>query len=197
MSIEQTPKTIKAMAVYCGSNSGLGDDYFNAASALGKSLAQRGITLVYGGTHKGLMGAVADAALAAGGLVHGVISQRLADKGHFHENLTTLEIRPSMKERKARMIDLADAVIALPGGIGTLEEFMEVWTLNQLGEVDKPGGLFSVNGFYDPLMTFIDHIIEQRFLPAAHRHSIVVESDCEALIDGLKSFERISVPKWL
>lgn len=197
MSIEQTPKTIKAIAVYCGSNTGLGGDYLNAASALGESLAQRGITLVYGGTHKGLMGAVADAALAAGGQVHGVISQRLADKGHAHEKLTDLEILPSMKERKARMIDLADAVIALPGGIGTLEEFMEVWTLNQLGEIDKPGALFSVNGFYDPLMGFIDHIIDQQFLPAAHRHSIVVERDCEMLIDRLQSFERVTVPKWL
>jgi uncharacterized protein (TIGR00730 family) len=197
MNIENSPKLIQSIAVYCGSNTGLGDVYLEAATMLGQSLAQRGLTLVYGGTHKGLMGAVADAALAAGGQVHGVISQRLADKGHVHEGLTTLETLPTMKERKARMIDLADAMIALPGGIGTLEEFMEVWTLNQLGEIDKPAGLFSVNGYYDPFMSFIDHIIEQRFLPDAHRTSIVVEQSAEALIDGLQNFEKTTVSKWM
>lgn len=197
MNIKNSPKLIQSIAVYCGSNTGLGDVYLEAATMLGQSLAQRGLTLVYGGTHKGLMGAVADAALAAGGQVHGVISQRLADKGHVHEGLTTLETLPTMKERKARMIDLADAMIALPGGIGTLEEFMEVWTLNQLGEIDKPAGLFSVNGYYDPFMSFIDHIIEQRFLPDAHRTSIVVEQSAEALIDGLQNFEKTTVSKWM
>lgn len=190
-------RKLKSIAVYCGSNTGLGDTYLDAAAALGQAIAQRGITLVYGGTHKGLMGALADAALAHGGQVHGVLTQRLADKGHTHENLSKLEILPTMKERKARMIDLADAMIALPGGIGTLEEFMEVWTLNQLGEIDKPGGLFSVNGYYDPFMGFIDHMIEQRFLPAAHRTSIVVEHDAKALIEGLQSFEKTTVPKWM
>lgn len=189
--------SIKTVAVYCGSNTGLGDIYLEAAASLGQCLAQNGITLVYGGTHKGLMGALADAALSAGGRVHGVISQRLADKGHVHEHLSQLEIQSTMKERKARMIDLADAMIALPGGIGTLEEFMEAWTLNQLGEIDKPAGLLSVNGYYEPFMGFIDHMIEQRFLPSAHRNSIVVEGEPDALINGLKSFEKTTVPKWM
>ncbi|MEP4434270.1 MAG: TIGR00730 family Rossman fold protein [Hyphomicrobiales bacterium] len=190
-------QSIKAVAVYCGSNTGLGEVYLRAATSLGQSLAQHGITLVYGGTHKGLMGALATAALSAGGQVHGVITQRLADKGHVHERLSELEVLSTMKERKARMIDVADAMIALPGGIGTLEEFMEAWTLNQLGEIDKPAGLLSVNGYYEPFMGFIDHMIEQRFLPSAHRNSIVVESESEALIIGLKNFEKVTVPKWM
>lgn len=190
-------QSIKTVAVYCGSNTGLGDVYLKAAASLGQSLAQHGIILVYGGTHKGLMGALADAALEAGGQVHGVITRRLADKGHLHGNLSQMEILATMKERKARMIDLADAMIALPGGIGTLEEFMEAWTLNQLGEIDKPAGLFSVNGYYEPFMGFIDHMIEQRFLPSAHRNSIVVEGNPEALISGLKTFEKTTVPKWM
>lgn len=190
-------KPIRAIAVYCGSNTGEGEGYVNAASALGEALAQAGLVTVYGGTHKGLMGALANSALEAGGEVHGVISQRLHDKGHSHTGLTRSEILPTMKERKARMIALADAFIALPGGIGTLEEIMEVWTLNQLGEIDKPAGLFSVNGYYAPFMGFIDHMIGQKFLPAAHRASIVVEADPSALIQGLQSFEKVTVPKWM
>ncbi|MEM6712195.1 MAG: TIGR00730 family Rossman fold protein [Pseudomonadota bacterium] len=188
---------LRSIAIYCGSNTGEGDQYLEAARALGKALAEAGLTTVYGGTHKGLMGALADAALTWGGEVHGVISQRLHDKGHLHTGITRSEILPTMKERKARMVELADAFIALPGGIGTLEEFMEVWTLNQLGEIDKPAGLFSVGGYYKPFMAFIDHMIAQRFLPAAHRSSIVVENNPAALIEGLRTFEKVTVPKWI
>ncbi len=188
---------IKSIAVYCGSNTGTGDSYLDASKALGKLLARSGIRLVYGGTHKGLMGALADAALGAGGEVHGVITERLRDKGHLHEGLTHHEILPSMQDRKHRMMELADAFIALPGGIGTLEEFMEVWTLNQLGEFDKPCGLFSVVDYYAPFMGFIDHMISQSFLPAAHRQSIVVESRADDLLKGLLAFEKVNVPKWM
>ncbi|MEM1289189.1 MAG: TIGR00730 family Rossman fold protein [Pseudomonadota bacterium] len=188
---------IRSIAIYCGSNVGEGDQYLKAASELGAALAKAGLITVYGGTHKGLMGALADAALSAGGEVHGVISQRLHDKGHMHTGITRSEILPTMKERKARMVELADAFIALPGGIGTLEEFMEVWTLNQLGEIDKPAGLFSVGGYYAPFMVFIDHMIAQKFLPPAHRESIVVADEPHALIQGLKSFEKVTVPKWM
>ena len=194
---EPKKSAIAAIAIYCGSNVGLGDGYLQAARALGHALASHGLATVYGGTHKGLMGALADAALAAGGAVHGVISQRLYDKGHLHEGITRWEVVPTMKERKARMVDLADAFIALPGGIGTLEEFMEVWTLNQLGEIDKPAGLFNVDGYYEPLMAFIDTMIAQAFLPAAHRESIVVAGDPESLITGLRTFEKVTVPKWM
>ncbi|MEM6382678.1 MAG: TIGR00730 family Rossman fold protein [Pseudomonadota bacterium] len=192
-----TDKPLRSIVVYCGSNTGEGDKYLDAARGLGKALGEAGLVAVYGGTHKGLMGALADAALAAGGEVHGVISQRLHDKGHLHTGITRTEILPTMKERKARMVELADAFIALPGGIGTLEEFMEVWTLNQLGEIDKPAGLLSVDGYYEPFMAFIDHMIAQRFLPSAHRRSIVVEEEPADLIKGLQTFEKVTVPKWM
>lgn len=192
-----TGRSIKTIAVYCGSNIGQGDVYLRAADALGRHLAKSGIGIVYGGTHKGLMGALADAAIAEGGMVHGVITERLRDKGHLHEQLSRHEILPTMKERKHRMMELADAFIALPGGIGTLEEFMEVWTLNQLGEFEKPAGLFNVDGYYEPFMGFIDHMISQAFLPAAHRNSIVLASDPRSLLDGLINFRRIDVPKWM
>lgn len=188
---------IGSIAVYCGSNTGAGDKYLDAAAALGALCAKSGIRVVYGGTHKGLMGVLADAALAEGGEVYGVISRRLHDKGHLHPGLTQHEIMPTMKDRKHRMVDLADAFIGLPGGIGTLEEFMEVWTLNQLGEMDKPCGLFSVADYYAPFMGFIDHMIAEAFLPAAHRHSIVVENTAEALLDGLLNLEKVTVPKWM
>jgi hypothetical protein len=190
-------RSISSIALFCGSNAGLGDTYTQAARALGREIGQRGITLVYGGTHKGLMGVVADAVLAAGGRAHGVITQRLAGLGHLHPALTESEIVPTLRQRKERMAALADAFIAMPGGIGTLEEFMEAWTMNQLGELDKPAGLYDVAGYYQPFMGFIDHMIAQEFLPRAHRDGIVVASEPSALLDGLVAFERVTVPKWL
>lgn len=188
---------IDAIAVFCGSNTGLGERYIEAAKALGAEMGRRRMTLVYGGTNKGLMGLLADAVVAAGGRTHGVITQRLADKGHQHPGLDICEVVGDMRGRKARMASLADAFIALPGGIGTLEEFMEIWTLNQLGEIDKPAGLFDVGGYYQPFLSFIDHMIDQQFLPPAHRKGIVVQPDPEALVDGLLRFQRVTVPKWM
>ena len=118
-------------------------------------------------------------------------------KGHLHPSLTSHETMPSMRARKARMAEMADAFIALPGGIGTVEEFMEVWTLSQLGEHDKPAGLFDIAGFYQPFLAFIDHMVAESFLPAAHRTSVVVTADPEAMLDGLVAWQSISVPKWL
>lgn len=188
---------LSAIAVFCGSNTGGSELYVQGAAHLGASFAANSIKLIYGGTHKGLMGAMADALLAGKGNAHGVITQRLYDKGHLHAGLKEYEVVPTMRERKGRMDELADAFIALPGGIGTLEEFMEVWTLNQLGEIRKPMGLFNVNGFYDPFMAFIDHMITERFLPAEHRHSIVIESDPQLLLKGLQQHQPTDVPKWL
>lgn len=185
------------IAVFCGSNMGSSPIYVNDAARLGVCFAENHIKLVYGGTHKGLMGVLADALLEAKGYAHGVITQRLYDKGHLHAGLQGHEVVATMRERKGRMDALADAFIALPGGIGTLEEFMEVWTLNQLGEISKPLGLFNVNGFYDPFMAFIDHMIAERFLPAEHRHSIVVESDPQLLLEKLRHYQPTDVPKWL
>lgn len=190
-------RTIKRIAVFCGSNFGKGDAYKLGAAALGRAMARHGIGLVYGGTNKGLMGVLADAVLEGGGSVHGVLTTRLHGKGHLHPGLKDFEVLPTMGARKARMAELADAFIGLPGGIGTLEEFMEVWTLNQLGEIDKPAGLLDIAGFYAPFMGFIDHMIAESFLPAAHRGSIVITPDPEALIEGLKSYQPITVPKWM
>ena len=190
-------RSIKAIAVFCGSNFGASDAFSQGAAQLGAALAAAGITLVYGGTTKGLMGVVADAALAHGGAVHGVITERLHAKGHSHAGLTRHEISPTLRARKERMAELADAFIALPGGIGTIEEFMEVWTMNQLGEVDKPAGLLDTEGFYAPFLAFIDHMVTAKFLPAAHRHSIVVDADPSALLGKLAAYERVDAPKWL
>ncbi|MCZ8259785.1 MAG: TIGR00730 family Rossman fold protein [Beijerinckiaceae bacterium] len=193
----EAPRPIRSIAVFCGSNTGLGETYIEAAKALGQAIGSRGLTLVYGGTNKGLMGLLADATRAAGGTAHGVITQRLADRGHLHPDLDASEIVGSMRARKARMAELADAFIALPGGIGTLEEFMEIWTLNQLGEIDKPAGLLDVSGYYQPFLAFIDHMIGQRFLPPEHRNGIVVQPEPGLLIDGLMTFRKVTVPKWM
>lgn len=190
-------RRIARIAVFCGSNFGKGDVYRAGTAALGQAMAQRGIGLVYGGTNKGLMGVLADAVMAGGGAAHGVITERLHGKGHLHPGLTRFEILPSMPARKARMAELADAFIGLPGGIGTLEEFMEVWTLNQLGEIDKPAGLLDIGGFYQPFLGFIDHMIATGFLPAAHRGSIVVTPDAHLLLDGLAAAPPISTSKWM
>lgn len=190
-------RNIRTIAVFCGSNMGASSVYAEQAEALGVTLVKNDVTLVYGGTHKGLMGVLADAVLSRGGRAHGVITERLQAKGHTHAGLTDSEVVPTMRARKERMAELADAFIALPGGIGTMEEFMEAWTLNQLGEFDKPAGLLNIQGFFEPFMAFIDQMIKEAFLPPSHRESMVLESDPQQLLDGLRDFERVTVPKWL
>ena len=191
------PRSITSIAVFCGSNFGNSDAYADGARRLGQALAAAGITLVYGGTTKGLMGVVADALIAAGGTTHGVITEKLHQRGHTHPNLHRSEIVPTLRNRKQRMAELADAFIAMPGGIGTVEEMMEVWSMNQLSEIDKPVGLLNVAGFYQPFLAFIDHMVECKFLPPEHRHSICVDPDPAALIEQLRHFVPTSIPKWL
>ena len=190
-------RSIKTIAVFCGSNYGASEEFANEAHALGRILGKAGITMVYGGTTKGLMGIVADAVLTSGGNVHGVITASLHLRGHSHSGLTTHEIMLTLRNRKERMIELADAFIALPGGIGTIEELMEVWTMNQLAEIEKPVGLLNVAGFFTTFLGFIDHMVDTKFLPSAHRHSICVDTDAGALLDKLRSYVRIDAPKWL
>ncbi|MEJ1158659.1 TIGR00730 family Rossman fold protein [Prosthecomicrobium sp. N25] len=190
-------RNLARIAVFSGSNFGRGEDYRAAAAELGREIARRKMEIVYGGTHKGLMGVVADSALAAGGSVHGVITERLLGKGHLHPGLTSHEVSAHMRARKARMADCADAFVALPGGIGTLEELAEIWTLNQLGDMDKPLGLLDTAGYWRPFMGFIDHMIAEGFLPGAHRGSIVVEADPSRMIEALAAAEAITVPKWM
>lgn len=192
-----TIRSIKTIAVFCGSNFGASDEFAGGARALGRALGEAGIILVYGGTTKGLMGVVADAALGAGGRVHGVITESLHQRGQSHSGLTHHEITPTLRSRKERMIAIADAFIALPGGIGTIEELMEVWTMNQLSEIDKPVGLLNTAGFFTAFLGFIDHMVDTKFLPAAHRHSISVDTNADSLIEKLRGYQRVDVPKWL
>ena len=190
-------REIKAVAVFCGSNFGDSEAYARDARELGRVLGSAGIKLVYGGTTKGLMGMLADAVLAAGGDVHGVTTESLHARGQTHPGLTHREIASTLRSRKQRMIGLADAFIALPGGIGTIEELMEVWSMNQLDEIDKPVGLLNTAGFFTPFLGFIEHMISTRFLPSAHRDSISVNEDARVLLDQLQRYERVDVPKWL
>lgn len=191
------PRSITSIAVFCGSNFGNSDAYADGARGLGRALAVAGITLVYGGTTKGLMGIVADSLIAAGGTAHGVITEKLRERGHAHPGLHRSQIVATLRLRKQRMVELADAFIAMPGGIGTMEEMMEVWTMNQLSEIDKPVGLLNIADFYRPFLAFIDHMVLCKFLPAEHRHSICVDPDPAALIEHLRNFVPTSVPKWL
>lgn len=195
--MNQQAQSIEKVAVFCGSNFGTHPDYAAAASALGCALARRGITLVYGGTNKGLMGVVADAVLAAGGQVTGVISQRLFDRGHLHTNLSQYEVAPNMRERKARMSEMADAFIAMPGGLGTLEEILEAATLTQLGEHVKACGVLNTRGFYDPLRALLAQAVSEGFLKTEHREMVVCESDPDVLLDTLLAWQVPMVTKWI
>jgi len=191
------PRSLSSIAVFCGSNFGNSDAYAQGARRLGRALAAGGITLIYGGTMKGLMGVVADALIDAGGTAHGVITEALRQRGHTHPNLQRSEIVPTLRARKERMAALADAFIAMPGGIGTMEEMMEVWTMNQLSQIDKPVGLLNIAEFYQPFLAFIDHMVTCKFLPPEHRHSVCVDPDPASLIEQLRHFVPTSVPKWL
>ena len=187
---------MKRICVYCGSSPGSLAEYATAARHCGGVLANRKLTLVYGGGRVGLMGIVADAALAAGGEVIGVIPRRMIDHELAHGGLTTLIPVDSMHERKHKMAELADAFIALPGGIGTMEEFFEAFTWLQLDLHRKPVGLLNVAGFYTRLLDFLTHMQRHCFLKAEHLASLAVEEDPEALLDRLARFTPQSLGKW-
>ena len=176
---------MKSVCVFTGSSAGIRPEYREAARDLGRLLAQRGIGIVYGGAHVGLMGAVADAALDAGGSVIGVIPQALVAKEIAHTGLTELRVVASMHERKAMMADLADAFVTLPGGLGTLEEFFEVLTWAQLGLHGKPCGLLNVCGYFDGLLTFTDHAAAEGFVRREHREMVFVADSPVVLLDRL------------
>ncbi|HET6921536.1 MAG TPA: TIGR00730 family Rossman fold protein [Anaeromyxobacteraceae bacterium] len=177
--------TMRRVCVFCGSAAGARPAYRRAAARLGEVLARRGLGLVYGGGSIGLMGVLADAALAAGGEVVGVIPRRLARKEIAHAGLKRLYVVPSMHARKARMADLADAFVAMPGGMGTLEELTEVLTWAQLGLHAKPCALLDVAGYWRPLIRLLDHAVEERFLRPEHRRLLLVERGPERLLDRL------------
>jgi uncharacterized protein (TIGR00730 family) len=188
---------MKRVCVYSGSSSGARADYLDAARDLGRTLADRGIGLVYGGAHVGLMGAVADAALAAGGDVIGVIPQSLVDKEVAHRGLPDLRIVHSMHERKALMADLSDAFVALPGGWGTLEELFETVTWAQLGLHQKPCGLLNVSGYFDDLLSFVDHAVREGFLHPSHAEALLVAESPSALLAAFDEYRPATVAKWI
>lgn len=188
---------MKRVCVYCGSSIGNQPIYREMAEAMGALLARRGIGLVYGGGNVGLMGVVADAALAGGGEVIGVIPHALANREIAHAGVTDLRVVDSMHTRKALMAELSDAFIAMPGGVGTFEEFFEAVTWTQLGVHRKPCGLLNVGGFYSPLAAFIDQAVDEGFIKPIHRAMIVVDDDPERLLDSLATVELPDVPKWI
>ncbi|MFS2123469.1 TIGR00730 family Rossman fold protein [Pseudomonas sp. Pseusp97] len=189
--------TLRSICVFCGASPGATPIYQEAAEALGRHLAESGIQLVYGGGAVGLMGMVANAALAAGGEVIGIIPQSLKDAEVGHSGLTRLEVVDGMHARKARMAELGDAFIALPGGLGTLEELFEVWTWGQLGYHAKPLGLLEVNGFFDPLLTFLDHLVQERFVRQPHRDMLQRAASPAELVSALAAWKPLAAPKWV
>jgi uncharacterized protein (TIGR00730 family) len=188
---------IRSVCVFCGSSAGNDSRFAQAASEFGALLAREGTTLVYGGGHVGLMGILADAVLANGGKVVGVIPRALWDREVGHRNLTELHVVETMHERKAMMASLADAFVALPGGLGTLEEIFEVWTWAQLGIHDKPVGFLDVDGFYAPLLAFLDHGVDAGFVRAPHRAMAIVDADGASLLQRMGEYQPPKVAKWI
>lgn len=188
---------MRAVCVFCGSSPGFRPVYAEAAARTGRTLAEAGLAMVYGGSKVGLMGAAADAALAAGGEVFGVLPRALARKELEHEGLTRLDIVETMHQRKARMAELSDAFLALPGGAGTLEEVFEIWTWGQLAIHAKPAAFLNVEGYYDPLRRFLDHAVEEGFVREAHRDMLVFGEDPARLLEHLGSYVAPAQEKWL
>ncbi len=186
-----------SLCVFCGSSPGASPAYAEAAAALGAELAARGIALVYGGGRVGLMGLLADACLAGGGQVVGVIPHHLWDRELGHTGITRMHVVASMHERKSRMAELADAFLALPGGTGTMEEFFEVWTWGQLGLHAKPLGLLNAGGYFDPLIRFLDHMVDERFLRADQRDVVLVGEEAGPLLVRLSATHPGWMPRWL
>lgn len=188
---------MRRVCVFCGSSLGSRPAYPDAARRLGEALARRRIGLVYGGGGIGLMGVIADAALAAGGEVIGVIPGALEGRELAHGKLTKLLVVGSMHERKAKMAELSDAFVALPGGLGTLEELAEVLTWAQLGLHRKPCALLDVGGYWQPLTALLDHAVAERFVRPEHRAMLLMDDDPEAILDRLSSYRPPAVEKWI
>lgn len=188
---------MKRICVFCGSQPGLRPIYQTTAEQLGSLLAQQGIELVYGGGRVGLMGTVADATLAAGGKAIGIIPESLVAREVGHYGLTELHVVKTLHERKAMMADLSDAFIVLPGGYGTLEELSEVLSWAQLGLHQKPCAFLNLEGFYDPLITFFDHLVVEKFLLPSSRSLVLEEKDPITLLERLAAYQPVTVNRWI
>ena len=188
---------MKRVCVFCGSSAGTRPVYAEAARATGRLLAERGIGLVYGGGRVGLMGEVADAVLAAGGEVTGVIPRGLMDREVGHRGLTTLHVTGTMHERKALMVDLSDGFVALPGGYGTLDELCEALTWSQLGIHARPCGVLNVDGYFDALLALFDHAVREGFVREPHRGLVLEASEPAAPLDAMARFRPSATEKWI
>lgn len=188
---------MKNIGLFCGSNSGNGATYTAAARAMVRAIADAGLGIVFGGGNIGLMGVVAEAGLAAGVNVTGVTPRRLLEREMVHTGLTELHVVESMHERKVMMAEISDAFIALPGGMGTLDEFFEMVTLNQLGVQNKPCGLLNVHGYFNHLRAFLDHAVDARFVNPAHRDMIVLDDDPRRMITKLGGWTMPQTSKWM
>ena len=188
---------LSTICVYCGSNAGANPAYLESAQSVGRDLAERGIRIVYGGARVGMMGALADAAREAGGEVVGVMPRQMIDREIGHTGIDDLRVVGSMHERKALMVELSDAFMALPGGIGTLDELFEAYTWAQLGIHAKPLGILDVDDYYAHLVAFLDHAVVERFLRPETRDLLVVADDLDALLYELRVWEPATVSKWI
>ena len=188
---------LNSVCVFCGSSHGNRPEYASAARHVGRLIAERGQTLVYGGGDVGLMGVVADSCLEAGGTVIGVIPRALADREVAHHGVTELRVVESMHERKAMMADLSDAFVALPGGFGTFEEFCEIVTWAQLGIHEKPCGLLNIGGYYDPLLQLFDLGVSEEFIRPVHRSLVLSSETPEHLFELMAGFSARPVRKWI
>jgi uncharacterized protein (TIGR00730 family) len=188
---------MKNITVFCGSNSGFRNAYAEAARALARIFVRENIRLIYGGGNVGLMGIIADEVMLAGGSVIGIIPESLDKKEVGHRAITELRVVDSMHERKAQMAELADGFIAMPGGIGTFEEFFEILTWAQLGFHDKPCAILNIAGYYDGLLALCDNAVAEGFLRPAHRQLILEDSDPEILLEKMRNLKPLPVEKWL
>jgi uncharacterized protein (TIGR00730 family) len=189
---------VQRACIFCGSSPGARPQYTEAAEDFGRLLVENGITLVYGGASVGLMGRLADTVLSEGGEAVGVMPRALVEREIAHLGLTDLHVVDSMHERKALMADLSDAFVALPGGLGTLDELFEVYTWAQLGMHRKPCGLLNVGGYYQHVADFLDHAVAERFVREEHRDMLIVEDEPEAMLDRLRDFDPAALtPKWI
>ncbi|ASK33061.1 LOG family protein [Alloalcanivorax mobilis] len=188
---------MRDICVYCGSSPGRREEYVEAARAFAGELVARDLGLVYGGASVGVMGAVADAVLAQGGRVTGVIPQALQDKEIAHPALTDLHITGSMHERKTKMAELSDGFVAMPGGVGTLEELFEIWTWGQLGWHGKPCAVLNVAGYYDGLIRFLDHAADEQFLRPWHRDMLLVEEQPARLLERMADYQKPQAKTWV
>ena len=188
---------MKRICVYCGSSYGKLPAYTEAAKALGHAMTEQGIGLVYGGASVGIMGVIADAVLEGGGEVLGVIPQAIADKEIAHTGLTELKVVANMHERKAMMAEDSDGFIALPGGLGTMEELFEVWTWAQLGFHQKPCGLMNIAGYYDHLTAFIEHAVDQEYVKSAHQQALLVAKDPKDMLEQMANYKATPGGKWI